>query len=288
MLLKKLSVMGLVAVFSFAMVGMAMADSASDYTSQSDCSDAGYYWYSSTETCYETENAKLSAQVSHLLDRIEDLTATINELSGGDDTEEPATGGDVPAECEGVEFNRSLSVGMEGQDVKCLQVMLNQDLDEPIADSGPGSPGKETSYFGSITKAGVVRFQERYRARVLAPIGLSSGTGYFGQRTRLRARERLNEMNWERKRKQERDQDQEQSEELTYCETDEDCVLVDSNCCGCSSSGGKKCINKEYEESWVSELNCEEKESIACPMVYLCDDLPSGCECVDNTCQTIE
>jgi len=277
--------MGLVAVFSFAMVGMVSA-AASDYSSQADCSDAGYYWYDGTEICYETENAKLSAQVSNLLDKISDLTATINELSGGEETEEPAIGSDVPVECEGVELNRSLSVGMEGQDVKCLQVMLNQDLDEPLADSGPGSPGNETSYFGSITEAGVVRFQERHQARVLAPIGLSGGTGYFGQRTRLRAKERLNEMNWERKWKQERNQDQ--SEELTYCETDEDCVLINSNCCGCSSGGGKKCLNEEYEESWKSELNCQEKESIACPMVYLCDDLPSGCECVDNTCQTTE
>ncbi|KXB08040.1 hypothetical protein AKJ56_01975, partial [candidate division MSBL1 archaeon SCGC-AAA382N08] len=188
-LLKKLSVIGLVAVFSFAMVGMALADSASDYTSQADCSDAGYYWYTGNETCYETENAKLSAQVSNLLERIDSLTATIAELTG-DEEPEPATGGDVPAVCEGVTFDRALDVGMSGDDVLCLQTMLNQDLSEPIADSGPGSPGNETSYFGSITKGGVVTFQENYSEDVLAPWDLTQGTGYVGKTTR----EKLNSL----------------------------------------------------------------------------------------------
>ncbi|MDO8470520.1 MAG: hypothetical protein Q7S63_00920 [bacterium] len=70
--------------------------------------------------------------------------------------------------------------------MKCLQVLLNRDTETRITSSGTGSPGYETVYFGALTKNAVAKFQERYRSEVLAPYGLSRGTGFIGASTRAK------------------------------------------------------------------------------------------------------
>lgn len=85
-----------------------------------------------------------------------------------------------------INFSRTLKLGMSGADVLELQKTLNLDTDTRVAEAGPGSKGNETSYFGLATKQAVVRFQEKYRNDVLVPVGLSSGTGFFGEKTRAK------------------------------------------------------------------------------------------------------
>lgn len=80
-------------------------------------------------------------------------------------------------------FQRSLRLGSSGEDVRELQKLLNTDPITRIVEAGPGSPGQETAYFGALTHAAVVRFQEKYRNSVLAPNGLSFGTGFVGPST---------------------------------------------------------------------------------------------------------
>ncbi len=82
-------------------------------------------------------------------------------------------------------LSRNLSLGDRGAEVRELQIFLNRS-GLLVATAGPGAPGKETEFFGPLTKQAVIRYQERYRDQVLTPIGLTYGTGYVGPLTRAR------------------------------------------------------------------------------------------------------
>jgi len=79
-------------------------------------------------------------------------------------------------------FTRDLSIGSTGEDVRQLQKLLNN-LGHTVAIDGAGSSGNETTYFGDATKHALTRFQDSRRAHILTPLGLTEGTGYFGQST---------------------------------------------------------------------------------------------------------
>ena len=79
-------------------------------------------------------------------------------------------------------FARSLTLGSDGEDVRALQQLLN-DEGFTVSETGAGAPGLETTYFGNRTKQALIRYQIFYRADILTPVGLSAGTGYFGPST---------------------------------------------------------------------------------------------------------
>ena len=133
---------------------------------------------STTTTLAGMSVAELQAEIARITALIVQLQAQIAQLQGG------VT---VPTSlCAGITFSRNLSQEMTGNDVKCLQSMLNQSLDTQIAASGVGSSGHETNYFGSLTKAAVIKFQNKYKAEILTPVGLSAGTGFVGPSTRTK------------------------------------------------------------------------------------------------------
>jgi len=81
-------------------------------------------------------------------------------------------------------FTKNLSQGMTDADVLNLQKVLNYTFMTQIADSGSGSPGNESTYFGLTTKNAVISFQNIFADEILAPAGLTSGNGYVGVGTR--------------------------------------------------------------------------------------------------------
>lgn len=80
-------------------------------------------------------------------------------------------------------FTRDLEVGINGEDVRCLQTYLNS-AGFKLADTGPGAPGAETTLFRDGTKAAVVKWQ--------IANGVSPATGYFGPLSRAKYEQLIN------------------------------------------------------------------------------------------------
>jgi peptidoglycan hydrolase-like protein with peptidoglycan-binding domain len=79
------------------------------------------------------------------------------------------------------QLTKNLYFGMSGNDdVKCLQ----QFLKNQGADIYP--QGLVTGNFASLTRTAVIKFQEKYMAEILTPLGLLKGTGYVGAQTRAK------------------------------------------------------------------------------------------------------
>lgn len=116
----------------------------------------------------------LQAQISQLLATIASLQAKL-------------AGTQTSAQAIKFTWTRSLAAGSTGEDVRQLQRFLNADPDTRVSLSGAGSPGNETMYYGPATAAAVSKFQVKHRADILSPLGLVSGTGYFGPSTIAKA-----------------------------------------------------------------------------------------------------
>lgn len=82
-----------------------------------------------------------------------------------------------------VTFNTDLKIGMSHNDVKELQVFLNNN-GFTVSDTGSGSIGKETKYFGKKTRQALIKFQEAYKSNILESLSLNNGTGLFYSSTR--------------------------------------------------------------------------------------------------------
>ena len=70
---------------------------------------------------------------------------------------------------------RDLYLGLVGEDVRDLQKFLNK-VGHPLGESGPGSAGQETDFFGVQTKKALIEFQ--YKNKITPAIG------FFGPLTR--------------------------------------------------------------------------------------------------------
>ena len=105
-----------------------------------------------------------------LQQQILQLQAQLNQLEGEGTV---ATG--MPSACIGITFTRDLSRNSVGTDVKCLQAVLNQ-LNVQVSNTGPGSPGSETTFFGDATLSAVQRYQTLN--------SISPAAGYVGPITR--------------------------------------------------------------------------------------------------------
>jgi len=123
-----------------------------------------------TKPITEMTVEELKAEITRITALIKQLQAELLKLRG----------------CTITSFDRNLRLGMSGNDVKCLQIILNSSADTRVATTGAGSPGAETTYFGPLTRAAVIKFQEKYASEILAPWGLTAGTGFVGSTTRAK------------------------------------------------------------------------------------------------------
>ncbi len=114
----------------------------------------------------------LQAQINALLAQIAALQAPGQQVGGSN--------------CS-ASFTQNLKVGSTGSQVMALQKFLNSIDGTQLGTTGAGSPGNETSTFGPATKAAVIKFQEKYAADILTPVGLSKGTGNWYSSTRAKA-----------------------------------------------------------------------------------------------------
>lgn len=125
-----------------------------------------------------------------VLSKIEELEALLSKLrehlAGLDEEEGEDVAGaekvELEISCEAVESD--LRVGMESEEVTCLQEFLKSQGEEVYPE------GLVTGYFGPLTRAAVIRFQEKHQEEILAPWELEQGTGFVGRTTR----EKINEL----------------------------------------------------------------------------------------------
>ena len=92
-------------------------------------------------------------------------------------------------------FNRNLFISNRDPEVKLLQEFLNSSGFKLTDADEPGAPGRETNFFGRLTKAAIIKFQENYDEEILKPLDLTKGTGYFGPSSRKMANKILDSKN---------------------------------------------------------------------------------------------
>ena len=71
-------------------------------------------------------------------------------------------------------WTSSLAQGSRGAQVMDLQKFLNMCPASQVAASGVGSPGMESSYFGGLTKAAVIRWQAAHGVNAIGIFGPAS------------------------------------------------------------------------------------------------------------------
>jgi peptidoglycan hydrolase-like protein with peptidoglycan-binding domain len=64
----------------------------------------------------------------------------------------------------------------QNHDIILQSVVLNTDKDTKVSETGAGSPGKESTYFGAKTKQAVIKFQKKH--------GIVPASGFVGPITR--------------------------------------------------------------------------------------------------------
>ncbi len=131
----------------------------------------------------------------------EQIRRTLNQFSSIAEVRESEKERAITVVVEGVPedfiFERELKEGMEGDDVKYLEMILNADPDTMIAETGPGSPGEEAGSFSGLVTSAVMTFQRKYASEILEPAGLILSSGVVDEYTRDKLNSILEENRWE-------------------------------------------------------------------------------------------
>lgn len=126
----------------------------------------------------------LSIYLSSVISFMYPLAILAMEVPGTNNTSPALVQTMISAIPDSFTFTQDLSLGSQGDQVKMLQIILNTDSRTRVNDTGLGSPGNETTYFGYATLGAVRNFQEIYASVILEPIGYDNPTGTVASRTR--------------------------------------------------------------------------------------------------------
>ncbi|OGZ27290.1 MAG: hypothetical protein A2365_01080, partial [Candidatus Nealsonbacteria bacterium RIFOXYB1_FULL_40_15] len=119
---------------------------------------------------------ELQQKIQEIVSVIQQLQAILANLS-------PTQGG-IQGIPSGFSFSGTMKEGMSSDNIKYLQIVLNSDPETRIADSGWGSPAKETIFYGAKTTDAVRRLQVKYRSQISETAGYQiQATGYAGPAT---------------------------------------------------------------------------------------------------------
>ena len=147
-----------------------------------------FFWEASTIAAEEKEEPvskfleKPISQMSkqEILAKISEIEELLNQLK------ERLDNLTSPEEISCQNFDQNLYYGLRNDDrVRCLQEFLKNQGAEIYPE------GLVTGNFLSLTKAAVIRFQEKYAKEILAPLGLEGGTGFVGEMTRAKINQML-------------------------------------------------------------------------------------------------
>ncbi|HDZ54324.1 hypothetical protein LCGC14_0509930 [marine sediment metagenome] len=121
---------------------------------------------------------EILVKISEIEELLNQLKAQLTRIEEGEGTES------VSVSCQ--RFEENLFYGLRNDNrVKCLQEFLKDQGTEIYPE------GLISGNFLSLTKASVIRFQEKYAQDILAPWELTEGTGYVGETTRAKINEIL-------------------------------------------------------------------------------------------------
>lgn len=146
---------------TMTITGLDMAQQTVSFKIESDPQYFSLALGNETQVDLDGDNIKdIKVKFSALnVNRIEMTLKSLLTKTVTTNTENTTTPTQIQTKLCNYTFTRDLSAGMNGSDVKELQKCLNS-IGYTLATSGAASPGWETSFFGSLTKAGLTRFQQ--------------------------------------------------------------------------------------------------------------------------------
>jgi murein L,D-transpeptidase YcbB/YkuD len=100
---------------------------------------------------------EIREEVNSFVEEVRQLVKDFNETPETVNVLKPVKG--MP---NGFTFSNQLRERATGDAIRYLQIVLNTDLETRIANSGAGSLGRETNYFGPATRAALIRFQRKH------------------------------------------------------------------------------------------------------------------------------
>ncbi|HDZ54156.1 MAG TPA: peptidoglycan-binding protein [Candidatus Nealsonbacteria bacterium] len=114
---------------------------------------------------------ELKQKIAEISEKINQLKVQLQQLLEKEVTEEIPTN---------YRFTINLKYDQTNDDVRYLQIFLKAQGPEIYPE------GIVSGWFGPLTKKAVIRFQEKYAEDILAPWGLTEGTGFVGSTTRAK------------------------------------------------------------------------------------------------------